>query len=145
MNSEQDSNSEYKKFLEENQELRQQNEELRQKNELLRLEREERQSEKFRRQETINRFIKSIYYLGGVLVILLTLRFLLLLFGANPNNLFASLIFDLSHPFALPFANLFDNPEIGSKASFEITTIVGILIYTLLIWLVVRLINIIWD
>ena len=145
MNSEQDSNSEYKKFLEENQELRQQNEELRQQNELLRLEREERQSEKFRRQETINRFIKSIYYLGGVLVILLTLRFLLLLFGANPNNLFASLIFDLSHPFALPFANLFDNPEIGSKASFEITTIVGILIYTLLIWLVVRLINIIWD
>ena len=152
MNSEQDSNSEYKKFLQDNQELRQhneelyqQNEELRQQNELLRLEREERQSEKLQRQEIINRVIKGIYYLGGMLVILLTLRFLLLLFGANLDNIFASFIYNLSHPFTIPFANLFDNPKIGSKASFEITTIVGILIYTLFIWLVLRLINIFWD
>ena len=145
MNSEQDSNSEYNKFLQDNQELRQQNEELRQQNELFRLEREERQSEKLHRQEIINRTIKGIYYLGGMLVILLTLRFLLLLFGANLDNIFGSFIFNLSHPFAIPFANLFDNPKLGSKASFEITTIVGILIYTLLMWIVVRLINIIWD
>ncbi len=145
MNSEQYSNSEYNKFLKDNQELRQQNEELHKQNELLRLEREERQSEKLQRQETINRFIKGIYYLGGALVILLTLRFLLLLFAANPNNLFASFILNLSHPFASQFANLFNNPQIGSKASFEITTIVGIGIYSLLIWLVVHLIKIIWD
>ena len=145
MNNEQDSYPEDNKLSQDNQELRQQIEELRQQNELLRLEREERQSEKLKHQETIKRLIRGIYYLGGALVILLTLRFLLHLFGANPNNLFASFIFDFSHLFASPFANLFDNPQIGTKASFEITTIVGIGIYLLLISLVVHLIKIIWD
>lgn len=145
MNSNQDSNSEKEKFRKQNEELHEQNEELHRQNELLRLEKQERQSAKFQRQETINRFIQGIYYLGGALGILLTLRFLLLLFAANPNNLFASFILDLSQPFASPFANLFNNPQIGSNASFEITTIVGIVIYAILIRLVVHLIKLIWD
>jgi hypothetical protein len=145
MNSEQNPDAEYNKLRQENQKLQQQNQELHQQNELLRLEREERLSEKLQRQEIINRFIKGIYYLGGALIILLTLRFLLLLLAANPNNIFASFIFQLSNPFASPFANLFDNPQIGTNSSFEITTIVAIAIYSLLIWLVVHLLKIIWD
>jgi hypothetical protein len=145
MNNEHDSNSEQNNLGKENPEIRKQEQELHRQNELLRLEEEERRLEKLQRQQTIDRFVQGIYYLGGALATLLTLRFLLRLFGANPDNLFASFILDLSSPFISPFANLFKNPQIGSGASFEITTLISIAIYSLLVWLVVRLINILWD
>ncbi len=130
---------------EDNQFLEKQKVNLHQQNELLRLEQEEKKLAKLQHQAKIERLIMSIYYLGGALMILLTLRFLLRLSGANTNNVFANFIFNLSSPFTIPFADLFNNPKIGQTASFEFTTIIGIGVYALLIWLVVRLIKIIWN
>ncbi len=128
----------------ENYELHRKNEELHRELEHLRLQDEERRLENVQRLSTVNRFTQGIYYLGAALEILLVLRFLLHLLAANTENLFASFILELSEPFVIPFANLFNNPQIGGSAVFEITTLVGMAIYALLTWLVVRLIKVIW-
>ncbi len=93
---------------------------------------------------TVIKVIEVIYYLTGALGILLLLRFLLRLFGANPDNAFAQFIYGFSDPFTAPFEGLFANPAIGQYGVLEITVVIGIAVYALLTWLVVRLIKIIW-
>ncbi len=114
-------------------------------NELLRLEQEEKRLAKAQHQEKISRVIQTIYYLGGALMILLSLRFLLRILGANPDNIVASFILDLSAVFVNPFTDLFNNPQINETAVFEITTIVAIGVYALLVWLAVRLVRVLWN
>ena len=87
----------------------------------------------------LKRFTEIIYYLTGSLIILLLLRLVLSLFGANPENKFASFIYSLSAPFVAPFTNLFPTPALGNF-QLEINTLVAMGVYTLLAWLVVRLI-----
>ncbi|MGK7949545.1 MAG: YggT family protein [Xenococcaceae cyanobacterium] len=87
----------------------------------------------------LKRFTEIIYYLTGALLILLLLRIILRLFGANPENQFASFIYDLSAPFIAPFLNLFPTPSLGNF-QLEINTLVAVGVYGLLAWLVARLI-----
>lgn len=90
------------------------------------------------------RVVRGIYYLGGALEILLALRFLLLLFGANQDNLFARFIYNFSAPFAAPLSNLFPAPSFGSTNIFDINIIVGMVAYAILTLLAVRLIWVFW-
>ncbi|MGD2183439.1 YggT family protein [Lusitaniella coriacea] len=119
-----------------------QQERLRQ--EQLRLQEEERNLATARRREVVVRAIQAIYYLTGALAILLTLRLLLSLFGANPDNQFARVIYALSTPFIAPFNNLFGTPTFDGSV-FEINVLVAMGVYALLTWLVVRLIWLIWN
>jgi hypothetical protein len=86
-----------------------------------------------------------IYFLSGALGVLLLLRVVLRLFGANPNNEFAQVIYGLSNPFVAPFDNLFGNPVPGRSQVFETNTLVAIVAYALLAWLVGRLIWLVWS
>ena len=87
----------------------------------------------------LSRIIQIIYYLTGALALLLLLRVLLLLFGANPSNEFAQFIYNLSKPFVSPFDNLFGTPDFG-KQVFDINSLVAIAAYAILAWLLSRLI-----
>jgi YggT family protein len=77
-----------------------------------------RQEEKRLRTARLNTpfvwIANTIYWLFGLLEILLGLRLLLRLFGANTQNEFARLINNLSAPFAAPFSNLFVSPTFTS-------------------------------
>lgn len=82
---------------------------------------------------------RAIYLIGGIIMGLLAMRFLLTLLGANPSNAFANFIYDTSRPFVQPFFGLFNyDPNIG-QARFEIETLFAIAFYGLLTWLLVRL------
>lgn len=88
----------------------------------------------------VARFIRIIYYLFGILELLLAARVVLQLLGANDNNPIASLILGLSRPFLTLFATLFSNPALGTRSVLELTTIAAMIFYAVLAWLVGRFI-----
>jgi hypothetical protein len=87
----------------------------------------------------IARVVRVVYFLFGALELLLALRVILRALGANPDNAFGSLVYGLSQPFVALFATLFGNPAVNG-AVIEITTIVAMIAYAILAWLIGRII-----
>ncbi|WP_013322555.1 YggT family protein [Gloeothece verrucosa] len=108
------------------------------KEEQLRLTREQRRQAQLRFDLIIDKIINAIYFVVVTVEVMLGFRFVLHLAQANPQNLFASIVFGLSNPLAAPFANLF-NPGNGNNL-FDGGLVVGIVVYwmlgMMLIWLV---------
>lgn len=75
---------------------------------------------------------RIVWYIGGALLILLALRFILALLGANRANQFADLIFSLSAPFVAPFFGLFAYEPVYGQFAFELGTLVAIAVYAAL-------------
>jgi len=75
---------------------------------------------------------RVIYYIGGALLALLTLRFLLLLFGASQGSAFVDFIYSVSGVFVWPFNGIFGEPSYGASL-FDSSTLVAIVVYGLLI------------
>jgi YggT family protein len=119
--------------------------ELRQERESFRLHQEEERLETARRGNAFKWIVNSIFWLAGILEILLVMRFLLRLFGANPKNEFAQIINNLSMPFIAPFSTLFISPTTNSGANiFDLNIVVAIVIYALLSYLMVSLVRFIF-
>jgi YggT family protein len=101
-----------------------------------------RQEEKRLRAARLNTpfvwIVNSIYWLLGLLEILLGLRFLLRLFAANPQNEFARLINNLSAPLIAPFSTLFISPTFsGTSYIFDVNIVIAIVAYALLSYLII--------
>lgn len=109
--------------------------ENRRRDEEMRLQEEERRAAAANQNAVVIRIIQIIYYLTGALAVLLLLRILLRLFGANPDNQFAAFVYNLSSGFVAPFNDLFGTPE-----RLDINALVAILAYVILAWLLGRLI-----
>jgi len=62
------------------------------------------------------------------------------LVGANTDNGFASFINNLSAPFVAVFATLLKNPVVSATATLEITTLIAMLAYAILAWLIGRVV-----
>lgn len=91
------------------------------------------------RRRSSYKLVQAIWLLFGIVVGILAIRFILKLLGANEAAGFASLIYGASEPFVAPFSNLFSNP--GSSGSvLELTTLIAIIVYMLVAWLVARVI-----
>lgn len=73
---------------------------------------------------------RVVYYIGGVIVALIALRFLFLLLGANRESGFVDFIYNLSAVFVAPFTGIFGEPEFG-VAYFETSALVAIVVYAL--------------
>ncbi len=71
---------------------------------------------------------------------LLGIRFLLLLFGANPNSGFVDFIKDVSWPFVRPFTNVFNN-RTWNDGVVEVSTLVAMGFYFLVFALVGMLVT----
>ncbi|MCT7983690.1 YggT family protein [Laspinema sp. A4] len=126
------------------QELRQQEDYINRRIEGIQLEEEERRVAEVRRRLALSKTNQVIYYLMGALGVLLILRVVLRLLGANPANQFAGFIYALSSPFVTPFETLFTTPSFGNSA-FEFNALIAIAVYGLLTWLVIRLLELIWN
>ncbi|HVX23912.1 MAG TPA: hypothetical protein VG992_01025 [Candidatus Saccharimonadales bacterium] len=84
---------------------------------------------------------RVIWYIAGVLLVLLALRFVLALLGANPANGFANFIYSVSHPFVAPFFSLFSYNLRYGVSRFEIYTLVAMAVYALIAWGLARLVT----
>lgn len=85
---------------------------------------------------------RIVYFVGGILIALLAIRFLLALLGANPGNAFANFIYTTSHPFVSPFFGLFSYNQTLGRARFELYTLIAIVVYALVMALLARLVTI---
>lgn len=109
-----------------------------------RLWREERRVAKAQRLAISKKITQTVSYLVTALEILLGLRFLLMVTGANPDNLFSNFIYTLSKPFAIPFSNLFGTISFNNGANvLDVNILFGMIIYLLLMILVKWLIKLI--
>jgi hypothetical protein len=73
---------------------------------------------------------------------LLAFRFILALLGANPGNWFANFIYDVSHPFVAPFFGLFSYNYQYGVSKFETYTLVAMVVYAVVAWILAALVNI---
>jgi|SRR5581483_1480409 len=86
---------------------------------------------------------RIVWFVAGVIIAFLALRFILSLLGANTTNPFASFIYYVSHPFVAPFFGLFHYNVVSYGVSrFEVYTLVSIIVYALIAWAISYLLTI---
>lgn len=95
------------------------------------------------RPSSASRNQQIIYTVYGVIAVLLLLRFIFALLGANPANALAHFIYAVTNPLVSPFRNLFGPVAASYKGSaFELYTLIAVSIYGLLAALIVRMITV---
>jgi uncharacterized protein YggT (Ycf19 family) len=96
----------------------------------------------FVKKKAIFRAYQIIWYILGFIEIMLGFRIALMALGANPTSEFASFIYSLTNPLALPFNNIFRTTVSGASV-FEWSTILAALVYALIAYGLVYLIKLI--
>lgn len=93
-------------------------------------------------------YIKSrnaIYYVLGVIEVLLAFRFIFRLLGANPLSGFVSFIYSITGIFIAPFWGIFNSfvsNGLAARSVFEPATVIGMAVYAIAAWGIVRLLKI---
>jgi len=75
---------------------------------------------------------------------LLAFRFTLKLLGANPSSGFVDLIYSVTNVLVAPFTGIFSTPTAEGdivSSVFETSTLVAIVVYALIAWGLVKLVN----
>jgi hypothetical protein len=80
-----------------------------------------------------------IYFILGVLEVILGLRFIFRLLGASVSSDFTTFLYNLAHAFIVPFNGIFNDQTLGTRSVFELSTLVAMLIYALIGWGLVAL------
>lgn len=86
---------------------------------------------------------RIVYYILGALEVLLAFRLVFKLLGANPGSGFVSFVYSVSQVFLAPFTAIFRSAStqgIETKAVLEPSTIIGMIVYALIAWGIVKLI-----
>jgi len=81
-----------------------------------------------------------IYVVFAVIDGLIAIRFLLKLLAANPQAGFAQLVYGVTAPLVSPFAGLLGNPAASNGSQLEVTSLVAIVVYALVGWLLTRIV-----
>jgi len=86
-----------------------------------------------------------VWYILGVIEILIGMRFVLKILGANPTNGFVDFIYNVSGVLTAPFDTIFGvTTTQGARVQsvFEPSILVAAAVYALLAWGIVKLLNI---
>ncbi len=79
-----------------------------------------------------------VWYLLGLLQILLVFRFTLKLLAANQTASFTKLVYNITHLFVAPFNNVFKITSVENNI-FEWTTLLAMFVYWLVAWGIIQL------
>ncbi|HLF26263.1 MAG TPA: YggT family protein [Anaerolineae bacterium] len=104
---------------------------------------EERIVDESERRVSMFKVKQLIWLIFGVIEGLIALRVMLKLIAANPSAPFAAFTYDLTEPFLLPFIGLTGTPSAGGIV-LEISSIIAIIVYALLAWLIIKVINVVF-
>ena len=85
---------------------------------------------------------RIVWYITGVIVVLLALRLVLLLLGAQQGNGFVDFVYSLSGVFAAPFFGIFNDTAIYGSSHFEPSSLVAVAAYLLVGWGLAKLFTI---
>ncbi len=83
---------------------------------------------------------RIVWFIIGLITILIALRFVLLLLGANQGAAFTDLVYGLSSIFVAPFIGILGEPTYG-EFTLEISSILAIVVYLLIGWGIARLLT----
>ncbi len=92
---------------------------------------------------SLERTKQIVWFIIGLIIALIALRFVLLAFGANPNNAFASFIINLSGIFVTPFLGIFGAEPAAGGSYFESASLVAMAVYLLLGWIINRVLELV--
>lgn len=84
---------------------------------------------------------RVVYYIAGFIIALLALRLILLLLAANQDAPFVDFVYALSGVFAAPFYGIFSYQPSYGQSTFEISTVVAIIVYALLAMGIAKLLS----
>jgi hypothetical protein len=86
-----------------------------------------------------------VWYVVGLILVLLAFRFVLKLLGANPESGFVDFIYSITNILTAPFDNIFGVTKTTSgevNSVFEPSILVATAVYALLGWGIVKLLNV---
>ena len=79
-----------------------------------------------------------VWYILGIIEVLLAFRFVLKLLGANPAAGFTSFIYGVTYIFATPFLNVFRITKVAGSV-FEWTTLLAMFVYWVIAFGIIKL------
>jgi uncharacterized protein YggT (Ycf19 family) len=88
------------------------------------------------------RVAQVIYVILGIIIALIIIRVVLKALAANAGAAFTSFVYGITDPLVAPFQGIFPTPTSSRGSVFEFSSIVAIVVYALIAWVVVRLIEI---
>ncbi len=80
-----------------------------------------------------------VWYILGLVEVLLAFRFVFKLLGANPGAGFASFIYQVTYIFAAPFLSVFRSSTITQGNIFEWTTLLAMFVYWVVAFGIIKL------
>ncbi len=83
---------------------------------------------------------RVVWFVFGFIEVLIAIRFVLKMLGANSKAGFAQLVYGVSDVLIAPFSTLFGTQRVGG-AAFEWSALVAIAIYALIAWGIVAFIR----
>ncbi len=87
------------------------------------------------------RIANVIYVIFGIIIALLIIRIVLKALAANAGAGFTSFIYGVTGPLVAPFQGIFATPQTNNGSVFEFSSVVAIVVYALIGWALVRLIE----
>ena len=82
--------------------------------------------------------MQAIYLVFGVIEGLLLIRFFLRALAANADAGFSQAIYAITGVLVGPFVGLFGTPQIATGAALELSTLVAVIVYAAIGWLLAR-------
>lgn len=85
---------------------------------------------------------RIVWFIIGFIAVVIAIRIVLMLLGANQGNAFVDFIYSLGGFFAAPFFGIFGYSPAYGGSVFEISSLVAILVYVLIGWGITKALNI---
>ena len=101
---------------------------------------EEHPKKVYQEKKIIFRAYQFIWYILGVVEVLLGFRVLLKMLGANPFSGFTAMIYGLSDPLAQPFLGILQAMVVGNSV-FELSTFIAMIVYAIVAYGIVQLVQ----
>jgi len=98
----------------------------------------------FEKKKTIVRFNQVIWYILGLIEVLLGFRIALKVVGANPLSGFTDFIYMITDPLAAPFRGILGVSTTGNSL-IEWSTIVAAIVYLCVAWGLIYFLNLIYP
>ena len=92
----------------------------------------------YQTKKTIFRTYQIIWYVLGIVEVILAFRILLKLLGASTFSGFTNFIYAISGPFAMPFAGILGT-TVSSNLVFEWSTLIAMAVYAVIAYGMVEL------
>jgi uncharacterized protein YggT (Ycf19 family) len=88
------------------------------------------------------RIAQVVYVIFGIVIALIIIRVILKALAASTAAGFTGFVYGITDPLMAPFQGIFATPTSSRGSVFEFSSIVAIIVYALVAWAIVRLIEV---